>query len=91
MLFRSVISSRCGGPEQFVIRGRTGDLVDSSPEAMAQAIRSVCSDRAHRQRLSQGAKEWIAANASLDSARGLFRHHLRACWPDLMHGAEVAS
>ena len=30
-----VVSTRCGGPEEFVVEGRTGYLVPASPEAMA--------------------------------------------------------
>ena len=40
-----VVSTRCGGPEEFVIDGETGILVGFDPEEMAAAMLKVLGDR----------------------------------------------
>jgi glycosyltransferase involved in cell wall biosynthesis len=78
-----VVSTRCGGPEQYVLNGRTGQLVASDPEDLASAIASIAADRPGRERLAQGALQWIAGNASTAAARATFRRQLGATWPHL--------
>jgi len=78
-----VVSTRCGGPEQYVLNGRTGQLVASDPEALASAIASIAADRPGREHLAQGALQWIAGNASTAAARATFRRQLGATWPHL--------
>ena len=77
-----VVSTRCGGPEDFVLADRTGVLVDSDPAAMAAAISAIASDRQRRDRLAAGALEWVHRHASPAVARATFRHHLAATWPE---------
>lgn len=79
-----VVSTRCGGPEDFVIPGETGALVPHDSAAMAAAIARICSDPPLRQRLSQGSQAWIRAHADASEARRRFRHHLRAIYPHLV-------
>lgn len=76
-----VVSTRCGGPEEFVVSGQTGQLVDRSPEDMAAAIESICHDRARRRRLSDGAVAWVQSHASQEVGRGIFRRHLLDLFP----------
>jgi glycosyltransferase involved in cell wall biosynthesis len=78
-----VVSTRCGGPEQFLVEGWNGHLVDSDPQAMASAIAAIASHRPRRERLAAAARQWVAENASLAAAREIFRTNLRATWPDL--------
>jgi glycosyltransferase involved in cell wall biosynthesis len=78
-----VVSTRCGGPEQFVLEGRTGQLVDADPQAMAGAIAAIAANRPHRERLAQGALQWVADHASTAAARATFRRQLKATWPHL--------
>jgi len=86
-----VVSTRCGGPEDFVIPGQTGALVEGAPAAMAasvvgamaEAISAICAQPARRQRLGLGAAAWIDRHASPPVARRRFRHHLRATFPAL--------
>jgi len=73
-----VVSTRCGGPEEFVLEGRTGQLVDAEPGAMAQAIQAICGDRVVQRRLGSGASAWVREHASPQSARRLFRRELEA-------------
>ncbi len=78
-----VVSTRCGGPEDFVIPDRTGQLVPHEAPALASAIAAICSQPDRRQRLSEGALAWMAANADANQARRRLHHHLRACFPAL--------
>ena len=78
-----VVSTRCGGPEDYVIEGRTGQLVASEPAAMASAISSICRDRNRRDALSAGALGWVREQASPTAARRVFQAHLEAIRPAL--------
>jgi glycosyltransferase involved in cell wall biosynthesis len=71
-----VISTRCGGPEDYVKSGITGELVEQSPEVFAETIENICRNRFKRNHLSEGAVEWISRNASQDVSRRQFRQHL---------------
>ncbi len=78
-----VVSTRCGGPEDFVNSGETGFLVDSDECAMAAAIHTLCTDSMLHQKLSAGAIAWVQANASEQEARSIFRRHLSTVYPGL--------
>jgi glycosyltransferase involved in cell wall biosynthesis len=78
-----VVSTRCGGPEDFVLPGTTGALVVSDAAAMAAAITAICSDPERRRRLSVGAQAWVARHADASAARLNFRAHLAAVYPQL--------
>jgi glycosyltransferase involved in cell wall biosynthesis len=73
-----VVSTRCGGPEDFVLADRTGLLVDRDPAAMAAAIAAICGNRDRRHKLASGAMEWVRSNASTASAREILRRNLAA-------------
>ena len=67
-----IVSTRCGGPEDYVISNLTGLLVDSNPEAMARAIFDICSKEKKRNYLSEGAERWVQENASTQVSSKLF-------------------
>jgi glycosyltransferase involved in cell wall biosynthesis len=71
-----VISTRCGGPEEYVIPFKTGALVENTPQSLASAIKIICSDRLERKRLSDGCCNWIKENASQEVSRRIFNKHL---------------
>lgn len=71
-----VVSTYCGGPEEFVIPGRTGTLVRSTPEDLAYAIYNICKNRDTRRKLSEGSLDWIIANATEDQSSKVFRRYL---------------
>ncbi len=70
-----VVSTRCGGPEDYVRPGRTGQLVGSSDE-MADAIAALVNDRTLRAQLSQGAR----TVAETEYAPAVFREKLDTAW-----------
>jgi glycosyltransferase involved in cell wall biosynthesis len=76
-----VVSTRCGGPEQFVLEGLTGQLVDADPQALAGAIAAIATDRPQRERLARGAHQWVSDHASTAAARATFNRQLKATWP----------
>jgi glycosyltransferase involved in cell wall biosynthesis len=76
-----VVSTRCGGPEEFVLAEQTGLFSAASPEAMAAAIAAVCGDRQRRQRLGAGARDWIEAHAANRVARATIRQSWRQLYP----------
>lgn len=67
-----VVSTRCGGPEDFVIDEQTGQLITWSPSDLASTIREICLQRDKRERLSQGAERWVLENASDTSSKEKF-------------------
>jgi glycosyltransferase involved in cell wall biosynthesis len=85
-----VISTRCGGPEDYVRPGVNGDLVDSDPVSMAAAITSMCLDRAHRQACGAAAAVWIESNASFNAARQIVREQLAAMDPTFFTASGAA-
>lgn len=54
-----VVSTRCGGPADYVVDGQTGWLVDDA-QGMADRLTAIAADRQLRQRLSQGALALVA-------------------------------
>ena len=76
-----VVSTACGGPEEFVLDDQTGQLVAADPAAMAAAIAAIAADRPRRDRLAAGALAWVQRHASPSVARSTFRRHLAATWP----------
>lgn len=67
-----VVSTRCGGPEEFVIPGETGDLVGFASNEMASAIERIVRDRTKRVALSQQAIELVRERYSNDYATAQF-------------------
>jgi asparagine synthase (glutamine-hydrolysing) len=78
-----VISTRCGGPEEFVIDGETGIIVNFDAEQMGAAIVKVLSDRKVHARLAQGARDRVLKDYSISSAQSIFWREFDACFPDL--------
>jgi asparagine synthase (glutamine-hydrolysing) len=78
-----VVSTRCGGPEEFVIDGDTGTLVGFDPNEMAAAMLKVLSDRQLHARLAHGARNRILQQYSMSGAESVFWHAFNECFPDL--------
>ncbi len=67
-----VVSTRSGGPEEFVLEGRTGLLCDFAAPSMAQAVRRIVGDRAFRATLSVGARRLVEESYGRRAARERF-------------------
>lgn len=78
-----VVSTYCGGPEDYVVSGETGELVSRDPFEMAKAISSICGDPDRRLELGDGAIQWVREHASPEASRSVFRHHIHGLYPHL--------
>jgi glycosyltransferase involved in cell wall biosynthesis len=78
-----VVSTRCGGPEEFVIDGETGILVGFDPEEMAAAMLKVLGDRRLHARLAQGARARVLRDYSISSAESIFWSAFDERFPEL--------
>lgn len=79
-----VVSTRCGGPEEFVIDDLTGKLVGFDANLMANAIGEIVTDRAMRDRLSQGARKIVMERYALEHAEHIFMDALKKTFPQLL-------
>ena len=80
-----VVSTRCGGPEAFVLPGRTGLLVERHDERqLADALHHLLTDHAARARMGRQARELV----ELEYAPAAFARQMRqvyaAVWPDVL-------
>jgi glycosyltransferase involved in cell wall biosynthesis len=78
-----VVSTRCGGPEEFVLPGETGSLVGFDAQEMARAIEAILENRELRSRLSKGARALIENRYTSNRAESVFTHAFRGAFPDL--------
>ena len=78
-----VVSTRCGGPEEFVVPDVTGYLVDADPQAMAHAIGSIIGDPSLRSRLSRSARQMVEDRYTNDRVEAIFSQEFKAAFPDL--------
>jgi glycosyltransferase involved in cell wall biosynthesis len=67
-----VVSTRCGGAEEFVVAGETGLLVGFDAAEMADAIIRIMADEVLRQRLAEGARTMVLRNYSSARAEAVF-------------------
>jgi glycosyltransferase involved in cell wall biosynthesis len=86
-----VISTRCGGPEEFVIDGETGILVGFDTGEMAAAMLKVLGDRKLHARLAQGARDLVFRRYSRSSAESIFWRAFDECFPELIPAASQAA
>ena len=77
-----VVSTRCGGPEEFVIDGQTGFLVDFEPGQMAQAIQTIVNDRDLRATLSEGARRMVEGRYAIEYAESVFMNAFQKVFPN---------
>lgn len=67
-----VVSTRCGGPEEYVLDGVTGCLVDFDPISMARAVRTVVTDTRLNTRMRKSATELARSWYGEDRFRAAF-------------------
>jgi glycosyltransferase involved in cell wall biosynthesis len=76
-----VVSTRCGGPEEFVIPGVSGELVESRPESVAAAVKRLIKDESERAALSSSARRLVEERYSAKRARSIFTQEFRRAFP----------
>lgn len=74
-----VVSTRCGGPVDYVLEGETGFLTDKTPEAMAESLEAIVADRARRQRMGEAGRRLVGERFSTAA----FASALAAAWADV--------
>lgn len=79
-----IVSTRCGGPEEFIAPGQNGELVASTPEALADALDTIIGDRPRRTRYAAAARATVERRYSQDVAKTTFRQALRQAFPALI-------
>lgn len=67
-----VVSTRCGGPEDFVRDDHTGALVGFDADDMADAIERIVCDRSRRTQLAAGARSAIEASYTYEAIAPIF-------------------
>ncbi len=77
-----VISTRCGGPEDYVIDGETGILVSFDVQDMVSAIAEITGDRNKRGRLGGNARRFVEEHYSHDRFEASFAEAWRQTWGD---------
>jgi glycosyltransferase involved in cell wall biosynthesis len=78
-----VVSTRCGGPEEFVIDGETGFLVGFDAAEMADALTRVVANRALRERLAEGARRRLETHYTRAKAEAVFWNTFDRTFPNL--------
>lgn len=67
-----VVSTRCGGPEEFVVDGETGYLVGFDAQEMAGAIARIIGNRQLRVRLGQTARSLVSEKYNRERCEQIF-------------------
>lgn len=78
-----VVSTRCGGPEEFVIDGETGRLVGFDAAEMADAIVAIWRDRARRERLAAAGRDLVLRHYSPRRATDIFWAEFNRTFPEV--------
>jgi asparagine synthase (glutamine-hydrolysing) len=76
-----VVSTRCGGPEEFVIAGVSGELVDSRVEDVAAAVRRIMDNEAARAQLASRARGLVEERYGAARCRALFVQQVQEAFP----------
>lgn len=67
-----VVSTRCGGPEDFVRDRVNGALVDASPNALASAVERIVTNRSRRNAQSAAARQTVEDQYAYPAAKEVF-------------------
>lgn len=77
-----VVSTRCGGPEDYVVDGETGFLTAFEAEAVADRMIAVVADRALRARLADAARSLAVERYGVARWAGDFATAWESVWGD---------
>jgi glycosyltransferase involved in cell wall biosynthesis len=79
-----VVSTKCGGPEEVIINGENGYLVENNNvEALADGICKILADDRLRRRMGKKARKHICQNYSLKQVGPKFLEVYREVYPHL--------
>lgn len=81
-----VVSTRCGGPEDYVRDGETGYLCDAFADDMAKKMLKIMDSRQDRSRLGAGAHRVAEAEYGKVAFAQALAGHWRDLWPGDEHG-----
>ncbi len=85
-----VISTRCGGPEEFVRHGETGLLVDDDPGALADAMLRLVSDAPLARRLADAGRALVAERNAIGIAKERLREAFLRTFPQALPARPAA-
>ena len=71
-----VVSTYCGGPEDYVIHDKTGSLVSFNAEEMSSAILNITEDREKRNTMGMSARKYVEDHYSHEQ----FEESLHQAW-----------
>ena len=77
-----IVSTRCGGPEDYVLDGKTGTLVSFDADEMATAIANITENRERRNELGQNARQFVEENYSHERFKASFYEAWHQTWGD---------
>ena len=77
-----VISTRCGGPQDYVVDDKTGIFVSQDVREMASAIAAITQDRARRDELGGNARRFVEDHYSHDRFKESFAAAWQQTWGD---------
>jgi glycosyltransferase involved in cell wall biosynthesis len=77
-----VVSTRCGGPEDYVIENETGRLVGFDVSEVAKAITELIDDRKTRDRLGANARKFVEDHFSHDRFAACLADAWEEVWGD---------
>ena len=77
-----IVSTRCGGPEDYVVDGKTGTLVSFDADEMATAIADITEDRERRDELGQNARQFVEENYNHERFKASFYEAWQQTWGD---------
>ncbi len=77
-----VVSTRCGGPEDYVLDDETGFLTEIRPEALAEAIAKIVASRPLRKRLGQAGRELVERDYGHARFSAAFEGAWNQAWGD---------
>jgi glycosyltransferase involved in cell wall biosynthesis len=82
-----VVSTRCGGPQEFVVDGETGFQVSFDAAEMADAVMRITDNELLRQRLSMAARALVLGSYSLARAESVFWTAFESQFPNRVRAA----
>ena len=84
-----VVSTRCGGPEDYVINNKTGLLVDADAGHMAAAILSLLENPDKRAEMGLAARDLVYDSFRAEVARARFLNQLHRIFPASDNGRAI--